>query len=110
MTSIFKYISTALAPCPLFLCFPCCCIGVFLPVIACMGGILSLKPKHYLASGHDVLHLSPHLSAMTEQQGYACCYPDGKNHGAKPLHFVVKVGSHGVTFFLTNGIYCSLSK
>ena len=65
-----------------------------------MGGILSLRPKHYLASGHDVLHLSPHLSAMTEQQGYACCYPDGKNHGAKPLHFVVKVGSHGVTFFL----------
>jgi len=66
--------------------------GIFLPVTSSVGGILSVKPRHYLASRNDVLHLSPHLADMTEQQGYVCCLPDGKNHGAKPLNFVIKVG------------------
>ena len=65
--------------------------GYFLPVVACLGGILSLKPKHYLASEHDVLHLSPRLSAVWEQQGYVCCQPEIQNHGAKPLYFTIKV-------------------
>ena len=67
------------------------CAGIFLPVISCINGILSLQPKHYNASQHDVIRLSPNLSDMWGQQGYVCCQPDGLNRGAHNLHFTLKV-------------------
>lgn len=37
-------------------------------MVACLDGVLSLQPKHYLSSQHDVVRLSPSLPALWEQQ------------------------------------------
>ena len=72
--------------------------GSYLPVVACIGGILSPQPRHYMASDHDVIHLNPKLSEMWAQQGYVACQPDAHNHGARALHFTIKVTSGSCIF------------
>ncbi|KAG1653118.1 hypothetical protein FOA52_012193, partial [Chlamydomonas sp. UWO 241] len=55
--------------------------GAFLPLIACLSGVVSLQPANCKPSAHDVLRLSPTLEDMWAQQGYVTCAVDHDRPG-----------------------------
>jgi hypothetical protein len=70
--------------------------GRYLPVVACLGGVLTVQPKNYFPSMHDVVRLQPVVADMQMQQGFICCHPlnnKEKRVAEMPLHFAVKVGT-----------------
>lgn len=71
--------------------------GRYLPVVACLDGVLYLEPRSCIAAQHDVIRLFPDVAAMPAQQGYICCMPlDPTGKLSTAMHFSVKVW-HSVT-------------
>lgn len=67
--------------------------GYFLPVLSCLDGVLSLQPRFYAPTEHDVIRLNPDLDQMWEQQGFVTCRPDTDVFKSPTLSFAVKVGT-----------------
>jgi len=49
--------------------------GMYLPVIAVLGGMLFVKPSGFNESRRDVIRLSPVIAEIQKQQGHITCKP-----------------------------------
>lgn len=85
----------------------CTCVastGRYLPLVACLDGVLYVEPRGYQAAQHDVIRLSPDVAAIKAQQGYICCQPSDTSPASTkaltPVHYAVKVGDIRLLCFL----------
>lgn len=49
--------------------------GMYLPVIAVLGGMLFMRPSGFKESKRDVIRLTPVIAEIEQQQGHITCEP-----------------------------------
>ena len=74
--------------------------GRYLPVVACLDGVVYVEPRGYQVAKHDVIRLHHDVAAMGSQQGYICCQVfiaiqcTGMSHVCTRHHAPRRVGLH----------------